>query len=162
MLALSLDCSTAALTTPQKVLPLWKLVELKMLDFMDRARTGISILTATYSYYLEYTKYFYLFSIPTKISVGNYPTLESTCHFFHEVSANLQPMSLQIAALDVGQLKFPQKIVMFRTFRSISEFILVSRVKLHLFLSLCTVVTEKGPVDFFYWLQQNLVDFLIY
>ena len=31
MLALRLDCST-----PQKVLPIWKLVELKMLDFSDR------------------------------------------------------------------------------------------------------------------------------
>ena len=46
MLALHLDCSTAALTTPQKVLPIWKLVELKMLDFSDRTRTGISILTS--------------------------------------------------------------------------------------------------------------------
>ena len=45
-LALRLDCSTAALTTPQKVLPIWKLVELKMLDFSDRTRTGISILTS--------------------------------------------------------------------------------------------------------------------
>ena len=35
MLALRLDCSTAELTTPQTVLPLWKLVELKMLDFSD-------------------------------------------------------------------------------------------------------------------------------
>ena len=46
MLALRLDCSTAALTTPQKVLPIWKLVELKMIDFSDRTRTGISILTS--------------------------------------------------------------------------------------------------------------------
>ena len=46
MLALRLDCSTAALTTPQTVLSLWKLVELKMLDFSDRTRTGISILTS--------------------------------------------------------------------------------------------------------------------
>ena len=46
MLALRLDCSTAALTTPQKVLPIWKLVELKVLDFGDRTRTGISILTS--------------------------------------------------------------------------------------------------------------------
>ena len=46
MLALSLDCSTAALTTPQRVLATWKLVELKMLDFSDRTRTGISILTS--------------------------------------------------------------------------------------------------------------------
>ena len=45
-LALRLDCSTAALTTPQKVLSIWKLVELKMLDFGDRTRTGISILTS--------------------------------------------------------------------------------------------------------------------
>ena len=36
MLDLRLDCSTAALTTSQKVLPNWKLVELKMLDFSDR------------------------------------------------------------------------------------------------------------------------------
>ena len=40
MLALRLDCSTAALTTHQKVLPIWKVVELKMLDFSDRRRTG--------------------------------------------------------------------------------------------------------------------------
>ena len=46
MLALRLDCSTAALTTPQKALPIWKLVELKMLDFSDHTRTGISILTS--------------------------------------------------------------------------------------------------------------------
>ena len=46
MLALLLDWSTAALTTPQKVLPIWKLDELKMLDFSDRTRTGISILTS--------------------------------------------------------------------------------------------------------------------
>ena len=46
MLALRLDCSTAALNTPQKVLPIQKLVELKMLDFSDRTRTGISILTS--------------------------------------------------------------------------------------------------------------------
>ena len=46
MLVLRLDCPTAALTTPQKVLSLWRLVELKMLDFSDRTRTGISILTS--------------------------------------------------------------------------------------------------------------------
>ena len=46
MLALRLDCSTAGLTTPQKVLPTCRLVELKMLDFSDRPRTGISILTS--------------------------------------------------------------------------------------------------------------------
>ena len=46
MLALRLDCSTAALTTPQTVLSIRKLVELKMLDFNDRTRTGISILTS--------------------------------------------------------------------------------------------------------------------
>ena len=46
MLALHLDCSTAALTTPQKVLSILRLVELKMLDFRDRKRTGISILTS--------------------------------------------------------------------------------------------------------------------
>ena len=44
LLALCLNCSTAALTTPQKVLPIWKLVELKMLDFCDCTRTSISIL----------------------------------------------------------------------------------------------------------------------
>ena len=38
MLALRLDCSTAALATHQKVLPIWKLVELKMLDFSDRTK----------------------------------------------------------------------------------------------------------------------------
>ena len=46
MLALRLDCSTAALPTPQRVLPIWKLVELKMPDFSDCTRTGISILTS--------------------------------------------------------------------------------------------------------------------
>ena len=46
MLALRLDCSTAALATPQKVLPIGKLVELKMLDFSDHTRTGISIVTS--------------------------------------------------------------------------------------------------------------------
>ena len=46
MLALRLDCSTEALTTPQKVLSLRKLVEFKMLDFSDQTRTGISILTS--------------------------------------------------------------------------------------------------------------------
>ena len=44
MLALSLDCSTTAEpTTPQKVLSIRKLVELKMLCFNDQMRTGISI-----------------------------------------------------------------------------------------------------------------------
>ena len=53
MLALRLeDCSTAALTTHQKVLPIGKLVELKMLDFSDRTRTGISILTSAADYSL--------------------------------------------------------------------------------------------------------------
>ena len=46
MLALRLDCSTAALITPQTVLSIWKLVGLKVLDFSDRTRTGISILTS--------------------------------------------------------------------------------------------------------------------
>ena len=46
MLALHLDCSTAALTAHQKVLSIWKPVELKMPDFSDRRRTGISILTS--------------------------------------------------------------------------------------------------------------------
>ena len=46
MLALHLDCSTTALTTPQKVLPIWKLVDLKILDYSDRMRTCISILTS--------------------------------------------------------------------------------------------------------------------
>ena len=46
MLALRLDCSTAALTTHQKVLHIWKLVALKTLDFSDHMRTGISILTS--------------------------------------------------------------------------------------------------------------------
>ena len=41
--ALRLDCSTAALQTPQEVLSIQKLVELKILDFKDRTRTGISI-----------------------------------------------------------------------------------------------------------------------
>ena len=43
---LRLDCSTASRTTPQKVLSLCRLVELKMLDFSDHTRTGISILTS--------------------------------------------------------------------------------------------------------------------
>ena len=38
MLALHLDCSTAALTTPQKVLFNYKLVELRMLDFNSHTR----------------------------------------------------------------------------------------------------------------------------
>ena len=46
LLALYLDCSTVALPTLRKVLPIWELVELKMLDFSDRMRTGISILTS--------------------------------------------------------------------------------------------------------------------
>ena len=46
-MALRLDCSTAALTTPQKVLPIWKLVEHKMLDFSDRTGTGILILLSS-------------------------------------------------------------------------------------------------------------------
>ena len=46
ILALRLDCSTAGITTPQTVLPLWRLVELKMLDFSDGTRTGISNLTS--------------------------------------------------------------------------------------------------------------------
>ena len=36
---------TAALNTPQKVWSNWELVKLKMLDFSDHTRTGISILT---------------------------------------------------------------------------------------------------------------------
>ena len=35
---------TAAPTTPQKVWSFWELVKLKMLDFSDHTRTGISIL----------------------------------------------------------------------------------------------------------------------
>ena len=59
MLALRLDCSKAALTTSQKVLPNWKLVELKMLDFSDRTRTGISFLTSAADYlYLVLQVYF--------------------------------------------------------------------------------------------------------
>ena len=46
MLALRPDCSTAALTTPHKVLQIWKPIELNMLDFSDRMRTGISILAS--------------------------------------------------------------------------------------------------------------------
>ena len=55
MLAVRLYCTTAGLITPQKVLPIWKLVELKMLDFSDRMRTGISSLTsaADYSYHVQ-------------------------------------------------------------------------------------------------------------
>ena len=47
MLALRLDCPTAALTTHQKVLPIWKLVELKMLDFSDHKRTGLFFFNLT-------------------------------------------------------------------------------------------------------------------
>ena len=36
--------SKAAITTPQNVLSIWKLVELKMLDSSDHMRAGISIL----------------------------------------------------------------------------------------------------------------------
>ena len=46
MLAFRLDCSTAALATPKKVLSILKLVELKILDFSNQTRTGISILTS--------------------------------------------------------------------------------------------------------------------
>ena len=46
MLALCLDCSTAAVTTPKMVSSIWKLVDLKMLDISDHTRTGISILTS--------------------------------------------------------------------------------------------------------------------
>ena len=42
MLAFHLDCSTAALTTPQKFSFIWKL----LLDSSDCTRTGISILTS--------------------------------------------------------------------------------------------------------------------
>ena len=61
MLALRLDCSTVALTTPQKVLPIWKLVELKMLDFSDRTRTGISILTSVGDQHWAYIASFFKF-----------------------------------------------------------------------------------------------------
>ena len=59
-LALCLYCSTAALTTPQKVFAIWRLVELKMLDFSDHTRTGISILTSaadTYTLFLPIKSY---------------------------------------------------------------------------------------------------------
>ena len=46
MLALHFGCFTAKLTNLLKVLSNWKLVELKMLNFSDHARTGISILTS--------------------------------------------------------------------------------------------------------------------
>ena len=46
MVALLLDCSTAALPTPEMVSSNWKPFELKMLDFSDRARTGTSILAS--------------------------------------------------------------------------------------------------------------------
>ena len=46
MLALRLNCSTAALIAPKKVLSNGTLVELKMLDLSDRTRTGVSILTS--------------------------------------------------------------------------------------------------------------------
>ena len=49
-MALLQDCSRAALATPQKVSSIWELVELKMFDFSDRGRTGISILTSAADY----------------------------------------------------------------------------------------------------------------
>ena len=39
-----------ALTTPQKVLSIWRLVKLKTLDFSDLTRTGITILTSAADY----------------------------------------------------------------------------------------------------------------
>ena len=51
MLAICLDCSTAAFTTPQKVLSIRRLVELMMLDFSDCTRTGISILKSAPDFY---------------------------------------------------------------------------------------------------------------
>ena len=47
VLVLRFDCSKAELTNRQRDLSIWKLVELKMLDFSDCKRTGISILTWT-------------------------------------------------------------------------------------------------------------------
>ena len=41
-----MPCLTTAHTTPQKVLSIWRLVELKMLDFSDCAWTAFSILTS--------------------------------------------------------------------------------------------------------------------
>ena len=46
MLALHINCTTAALATPQEVVSIRKLVELKVLDFSDHTRTSISILTS--------------------------------------------------------------------------------------------------------------------
>ena len=67
MLPLRLDCSTAALTTPQIVLPILKLVELKMHDFSDCTRTGISILTSTADYNdsakIAYIAYFFCINV---------------------------------------------------------------------------------------------------
>ena len=54
MLASNLDCSTAALPSPQKVSCNYKLVELKMLNFRDRLKTGISILTSAADKMLGY------------------------------------------------------------------------------------------------------------
>ena len=50
MLALNLDCSIAALTISQIVLPIWKLVELKLLDLGDCMITVISFLTSAADY----------------------------------------------------------------------------------------------------------------
>ena len=66
VLALLLDCSTAALPTPQKVSSIWKLVELKMLDFSICMRTGISILTSAASNWKELLSLFlqsFVFSV---------------------------------------------------------------------------------------------------
>ena len=49
-----LVCSKAALPTSHKILPIGKLVEFKMLDFIDHTGTGISILTSAADNYGEH------------------------------------------------------------------------------------------------------------
>ena len=46
MLAVLLACSTAALTTTQKVLSIRKLVKPNIFDLSDHARTGVTVLTS--------------------------------------------------------------------------------------------------------------------
>ena len=58
MWALHLDCSATALATPKKVLPIWKLVELKMLDISGHTRTDISILTSATDQVIHFRHFF--------------------------------------------------------------------------------------------------------
>ena len=88
--ALPLDCSTAALTTPQKVLPIWKLVELKMLDFSDRTRAGISILTSVAEALIDY---FFLFFLSFSIQAGRI-LIRTLCPFCIKDTPTLVTISI--------------------------------------------------------------------